>query len=113
MQDLPNGGGGGGAAPSIGPRALETLATPLVQRPGRPYTGSGGRTSMVVGSGRVVDGGGWEGLRHVPVAYYLLHVDYYSQERCCISGHLSKRLLGVTFGYTHPSNSCTNRFIIR
>ena len=28
MQDLPN-GGGGGAAPSIGPRALETLATPL------------------------------------------------------------------------------------
>ena len=28
MQDLPN-GGGGGAVPSIGPRALETLATPL------------------------------------------------------------------------------------
>ena len=27
MQNLPN--GGGGAAPSIGPRALETLATPL------------------------------------------------------------------------------------
>ena len=31
MQDLPNGGGGGGAAPSIGPRALETLATPLLR----------------------------------------------------------------------------------
>ena len=41
MQDLPNGGGahpepqrpnsggGGGADPSIGPRALETLGTPL------------------------------------------------------------------------------------
>ena len=34
MQDLPNGGGGGGggAAPSIGPQALETLATPLTRR---------------------------------------------------------------------------------
>ena len=31
MQDLPNGGGGGGGAdPSIGPRALETLGTPLL-----------------------------------------------------------------------------------
>ena len=32
MQDLPNGGGGGADA-SIGPRALETLATPLVAHP--------------------------------------------------------------------------------
>ena len=30
MQDLPNGGGGGADA-SIGPRALETLATPLYE----------------------------------------------------------------------------------
>ena len=31
MQDLPNGGGGGGGADaSINPRALETLATPLL-----------------------------------------------------------------------------------